>query len=407
MATYAYTVLEPSGSRKSGFAEASTQEAAVAQLTSNGAFLIEIREQAARAGFSKGGAQEKKKQGKPSRGDVALFTRRLSDLAEAGLPLDRVLQVVAEQSENQQLTDMAEAALEDVRAGSSVSAALAKFPKIFPTVFTSTLEAGEQSGQFSEVAARLAEFQEKEVARRSQIVSAMIYPSILGFTAIGVVIFILVFVIPKLSGVFEQQGDNLPGSTKLLLNLSAFLSNQWYVVVGLIAGLVVAYRLYTATDNGAEVRDGVFLKLPVVGVIVTKSTVSRFARVLGTLVYGGVPILDALQLSGVASGNRVFMRSAEKVKIDVREGQAIAEAMRDTGAFPPVLTHMVAVGEETGDLPRMLGRVSDSLDFEVDNGLRRATSLVEPIIVLTMGAFVAFVVLSVLLPIFNAQDYVK
>lgn len=407
MATFAYTVLEPNGQRKSGFLDANTKEAAVLQLTGSGSYLIEISERAAREGFGSRDTQEKKKGGKPAKADVALFTRRLADLADAGLPLDRVLQVVAEQSENQQLTDLAEEALEDVRAGSSVSAALAKHPKVFTPIFTSTLEAGEQSGQFSEVAGRLAEFQEKEVARKSQIVSALIYPSILLFTAVGVVVFILAFVIPKLSTTFAAQGDKLPGSTKLLLAISDFISNQWMLIIGGIVGTVVGLKLYFATENGAYFRDGLLMRIPVIGKIVTKSTVSRFARVLATLVYGGVQILDALELSGIASGNRVFQRSADEVKLNVREGVPIAQAMRDARAFPPVLTHMVAVGEETGDLPRMLNRVSDSLDFEVDNGLRRATALVEPVIVLVMGGFVAFVVLSVLLPIFNAQDVVK
>jgi type IV pilus assembly protein PilC len=407
LATFAYTVLEPNGQRKSGFLDANTKEAAVQQLTGSGSYLIEISERAAREGFGSRDNQEKKKGGKPAKADVALFTRRLADLADAGLPLDRVLQVVAEQSENQQLTDLAEEALEDVRAGSSVSAALAKHPKVFTPIFTSTLEAGEQSGQFSEVAGRLAEFQEKEVARKSQIVSALIYPSILLFTAVGVVVFILAFVIPKLSTTFAAQGDKLPGSTKLLLAISDFISNQWMLIIGGIVGTVVGLKLYFSTENGAYFRDGLLMRIPVIGKIVTKSTVSRFARVLATLVYGGVQILDALELSGIASGNRVFQRSADEVKLNVREGVPIAQAMRDARAFPPVLTHMVAVGEETGDLPRMLNRVSDSLDFEVDNGLRRATALVEPVIVLVMGGFVAFVVLSVLLPIFNAQDVVK
>ncbi|MCE2766464.1 MAG: type II secretion system F family protein [Fimbriimonadaceae bacterium] len=374
MATFAYTVLEPNGQRKSGFLDANTKEAAVQQLTGSGSYLIEISERAAREGFGSRDNQEKKKGGKPAKADVALFTRRLADLADAGLPLDRVLQVVAEQSENQQLTDLAEEALEDVRAGSSVSAALAKHPKVFTPIFTSTLEAGEQSGQFSEVAGRLAEFQEKEVARKSQIVSALIYPSILLFTAVGVVVFILAFVIPKLSTTFAAQGDKLPGSTKLLLAISDFISNQWMLIIGGIVGTVVGLKLYFSTENGAYFRDGLLMRIPVIGKIVTKSTVQR---------------------------------SADEVKLNVREGVPIAQAMRDARAFPPVLTHMVAVGEETGDLPRMLNRVSDSLDFEVDNGLRRATALVEPVIVLVMGGFVAFVVLSVLLPIFNAQDVVK
>jgi type II secretory pathway component PulF len=331
----------------------------------------------------------------------------MADLAAAGLPLDRVLQVVAEQSENQQLTDLAEQVLHEVRGGSSVSAALAMHPKTFPSIFTSTLQAGEQSGQFAEVAGRLAEFQENEVARRSQVVSALIYPSILAFVAVGVVVFILTFVIPKLSETFAAQGDNLPGSTKLLLQMSAFLTNQWMLIIGSIFGIVIAYRLWVGTESGAYTRDGLLMRIPVTGKIVLKSTVSRFARVLGTLVFGGVAILDAIELSGTASGNRVFKKSAELVRSDVREGKAIAEAMRDAGAFPPVLTHMVAIGEETGNLPYMLNRVSDSLDFEVDNGLRRATALVEPIIILVMGGFVAFVVISVLLPIMTAAQNVK
>lgn len=406
MATFAYTILEPSGQRKSGFVDAKTREGAVAQLTANGGYLINIDERAAREGFSRGNA-EKRSKGKPSKGDVALFVRRMADLADAGLPLDRVLQVVAEQSENQQLTDLAEDVLNDVRGGSSVSAALAKHPKTFPSIFTSTLQAGEQSGQFPEVAKRLAEFQENEVARRSQIVSALIYPGILAFTAVSVVTFIMVFVIPRLSDTFAEQGSNLPASTVLLLQMSAFMSNQWYVLLGAIVGIVAAYRLWVATEAGAYTRDGLMLRMPVIGKITLKSTVSRFARVLGTLVFGGVSILDAIEMAGTSSGNRVFKKSSEQVRSDVREGKAIAEAMRDTGAFPPVLTHMVAIGEETGNLPHMLNRVSDSLDFEVDNGLRRATALVEPIIVLTMGGFVAFVVISVLLPIMTAAQNVK
>ena len=406
MATYAYTILEPTGQRKTGFVDAKTREGAVAQLTSGGNYLIDIDERAAKEGFSQAKA-EKKASGKPSRSDLAMFSRRMADLADAGLPLDRVLQVVSEQSENLMLTEIAEEVLKDVRGGSSVSDALAKHPKLFPTVFTSTLKAGEQSGQFGEVAGRLADFQENEVARRSQVVSALIDPAILLFVAVAVVIFILVFVIPKLSGTFAAQGDSLPGSTKLLLSMSDFLQKQWLVIIGTITALIVGYRLWVATPSGAYTRDGLLLRLPVVGKIAIKGTVSRFARVLGTLVYGGVAILDALELSGIASGNRVFEKSAQAVRSDVREGKQIAQAMRDAGAFPPVLTHMVAVGEETGDLPHMLKRVSDSLDFEVDNGLRRATALVEPIIIIVMGGFVAFVVISVLLPILNSSSTIK
>jgi type II secretory pathway component PulF len=406
--TFAYTALDPAGKKRTGFVDALNKDAAVAAITADGRFVVQITEHAVQKGTSthqKG--QVPKRGGKVSRSDLALFSRRLSDLALAGLPLDRVLQIVAEQSESQQLADVCEQALNEVRGGKPVSESLAMHPKMFNQVFCQTLRAGEASGQFGEVAGRLADFQESEVARRSTIVSALIYPCILATTAVGVVVFLLTFVIPKLSGIFKDLGNDLPGSTKLLLATTGFINQNYMFIIGGIIAAIVGYKAWAATEGGALSRDKMFLTMPVVGPVVNKATVSRFSRVLGTLLYGGVPILEALELSGLAAGNRLFRRSADQVMNDVREGRPIAEAMRDAGAFPPVLTHMVAIGEETGDLPKMLGRVSDSLDFEVDNGMRRLTAMVEPIIVLCMGAFVGFVVLSVLLPIFAANNLVK
>lgn len=398
--SFAYTALEPSGRKRTGVVDAATKEAAIARLTADGAFVVDIKLQEATI-------RQRATSGRVPKTDLALFTRRLADLATAGMPLDRALQVVSEQSENPQLAQIAQDALADVRTGLPVSQALAKFPKQFPDVYTQTLRAGEASGQFPEVASRLADFQEMEVTRRSQVVSALIYPGVLTLTAIFVVTFLLTFVVPRLAGVFTDLGDNLPMTTKLLLATTDFLTKKGYLVLAGAAGLFVMYRAWTATESGALMRDRMIFRMPLAGPVIQKAIVSRFARVLGTLVYGGVPILEALKLAGMAAGNRVFRQGSERVETDVREGHAIAEAMRDSGAFPPVLTHMVAIGEETGDLPKMLGRVSDSLDFEVDNGMRRLTALVEPIIVLAMGGFVGFVVLSVLLPIYAAQDLVK
>lgn len=400
MTTYVYTALEPTGRRRSGVVDAADRDAAIKRLASEGTYVVEIKEQEAPVRTRVAG-------GRVSRADLALFTRRLADLAMAGMPLDRALQVVAEQSESEQLAFVSEQALEDVRSGLPISQALAKFPKLFPDVYTQTLRAGEASGQFPEVATRLADFQEMEVTRRSQIISALIYPGVLTVTAIFVVTFLLTFVVPRLAGVFTDLGDDLPMTTKILLATTDFLTNKGVFVLGGIVAAVVLYRAWVATEAGATMRDKLIFNLPLAGKVIQKAVVSRFARVLGTLVYGGVPILDALKLAGMSAGNRVFRQGSEQVQEDVREGRSIADAMRDAGAFPPVLTHMVAIGEETGDLPKMLGRVSDSLDFEVDNGMRRLTALVEPIIVLTMGGFVGFVVLSVLLPIYAAQDLVK
>lgn len=402
MNAYSYTALEPTGKRRTGVIEAPNREAAIARIAEQGRFVVEISEQA-----QEGRASAGPRKGKVSRSDLAVFTRRLADLSSAGLPLDRVLQVVAEQSESKTLEEISLQALEDVRGGLPVSDALAKHPKLFPDVFTQTLRAGEASGQFPEVASRLADFQEKEVARRSQIGSALVYPAVLTFTAVAVVIFLITFVVPRLAPVFDDLGTDLPVTTQILLGTTGFITSNGLVIVGAIVGLFVLYRGWSATAAGALARDRAFLRLPLVGPVAMKSTVSRFARVLGTLVFGGVPILEAIRLSGLATGNAAFAEAARHVEDDVREGRSIAESMRDAGDFPPVLTHMVAIGEETGELPKMLGRVSDSLDFEVDTNLRRLTSLVEPVIVLTMGGFVGFVVLSVLLPIFQAQQAVK
>lgn len=403
--TFSYTALDAGGAKRSGVIEAESREAAVARLDSEGRYVLEIKEggRSSSAAPTLGAGRRRA----PSKQEIALFTRRMADLSEAGLPLDRVLQVVEEQSEALVLKEVAQQTLEDVRSGMPVSQALAKHPRYFNDVFTQTLRAGEASGQFPEVAGRLADFMEKEVTRRSQITSALVYPGVLAFTAVFVVLFLLLFVVPRLSGVFKDLGNDLPITTKMLLSSTDFVTQNWILVLAMIAGSIVLTKLWLKTPAGAYTRDKFLLKSPILGPVVTKATISRFARVLGTLVYGGVPILEALQIAGLSSGNRVFQRSSELVEQEVRAGRPIAEAMRDTAAFPPVLTHMVAVGEETGDLPKMLGRVSESLDFEVDAGMRRLIAMVEPVIVLSMGTFVGFVVLSIMLPIFAAQENIK
>lgn len=402
--TFSYLAIDSSGSKRNGVIEADSKDTAVAQLALQGRFVTEIKEQKA----SSSAASTFTAKGRPpSKQDLSLFTRRIADLSSAGLPLDRVLYVVAEQTENQVLVQIAQAVLENVRGGTPVSESLAKYPRYFSEVFTQTLRAGEASGQFPEVSSRLADFQEKEVSRASQITSALVYPAILASTALFVVGALLFFVVPKMSGVFKDLGDDLPLTTKVLLGSTDFvIRNGIGIAVG-VAAVVLLLRAYLATSAGRYVFDVATLRVPVLGRVVQKATVSRFARVLGTLVYGGVPILEALQIAGISSGNSYYQAACKKIEQDVREGRAIADALRDSGSFPPVLTHMVAIGEETGDLPRMLGRVSDSMDFEVDTGMRRLVSFVEPFIVLSMGVFVGFVVLSVLIPIFQAGNLVK
>lgn len=407
MPTFAYSAVDTAGKRRNGLIEAVSESAAVSMVAAEGRYITEIKESDEKAEHQAKTKDGERRRSKATRADLALFTRRLSDLTSAGLPLDRVLSVLAEQSESAPLSEAAWAALEQVRGGLSVSDSLAMHPKLFPVVYTQTLKAGEASGQFADASEKLADLLENEVTRRSQVTSALVYPAVLTGVAIFVVVFLLTFVVPRLTVVFEGLGDNLFPTTKILLAVTGFITENWLLIIGSIVGAVLFYRVWSRTESGAMARDKMLMKMPMAGSLIQKGLVSRYARVLGTLLNGGVPILEALQLSGLATGNRVFSGTSEQVIEEVREGQRIAQAMTNTGAFPPVLTHMVAIGEETGDLPKMLRRVSSSLDFEVDQGLRRLTSALEPLIVLVMGAFVAFVVLSVMLPIFQAQDLVK
>lgn len=406
MATFAYTSVDAAGKRRNGELEAPDRAAAVARISAEGRFVVEIAERKP-GGAGRAKAHGPRRKGRTTKADVALFMRRLADLSGAGLPLDRVLAILAEQSESGGLSAAAEDALSEVKKGIPVSAALARHPRYFSDMHCQTLAAGEASGQFPQSAERLADLLENEVARRSQVVSALIYPGVLTLTAVFVVVFLLAFVVPRLSSVFEGLGDDLPLPTKVLLATTGFLTqNGALIALALVAGYVVL-RAWSKTPRGRVARDSALLRAPAFGGVLRKAVVSRYARVLGTLLQGGVPILDGLRLAGLAAGNAVFVQANEQVIEEVRGGHGVAAALRDSGHFPAVLTHMVAIGEETGALPQMLHRVSDSLDFEVETGLRRATALVEPVIVLAMGAFVAFVVLSVMLPIFQAQELVK
>lgn len=401
MGAFTYVAAEDSGKKVRGTIEASNLDTAVASLNRTGVHLLDIQE-------ARGERREARRgKGGVSKSDLALFTRRLADLSSAGLPLDRALTVCGEQSGNATLGAVTEAVVKDVHSGIPVSEALARYPDLFPTVYTMTMRAGEASGQFPQVASRLADFQQLEVRRRSQIVGALIYPAILLCSAAGAVTFMELFVVPRLSGVFHDLGSDLPLTTRLLLDTSDFLAGHWLpLVLGFVA-MILAWKAFMRTEQGLTLRDRWALTMPVLGKVISKAVVSRYARVLGTLIYGGVPILEALRIAGAASGNRLFVRSSDKVQQDVREGRRLGEAMRDAGTFSSILVQMVAVGEETGDLPLMLNRVAETLDFEVDQGMQKLTTMLEPLIVLTAGSFIGFVVISILLPIYQAQNLIK
>lgn len=344
---------------------------------------------------------------KVSRIQILLFTREMADLLDAGLPMDRAFSVLIDQTESEVLRVMLTSMQGDIRAGAPLSDALTKFPREFPMLFVNMVRAGEVSGQLASVMARLADFLEKESVRRSQIMAALTYPMVLISVATLAVTFLLTFVIPKLKDVFNGMGSSLPLPTVILLGTSGFLMHYWWEVILGILAIVLGVRFYLRTDVGSRSFDAIRLKLPMFGGLTLKIVSARLMRTLGTLLGGGVPILDALDIAASALGNQIATEAILEARGGVRQGETLHQSIGSVGLFPPLVRHMTAVGEETGRLPLMLLRTADTLDFEVDNTMRRMTSLVEPLVVLLMGGFVGFVVLSILLPIFNANDMVK
>lgn len=338
---------------------------------------------------------------------ILLFTRELADLIDAGLPIDRALSVLGEQSDDAPLQAMIQKIQGDVRAGKPLSDALRSYPREFPTLYANMIQAGEVSGQLAGVMMRLADFLEKESIRRSQIIAALTYPMVLITVALLAVTALLTFVIPRLQAVFTDLGAELPLPTQILLGTSGFLSRYWWLIFGGLAGATIVFRAWVGTNAGRFAFDTFRLKLPLFGALTKKIVMARYTRTLGTLLGGGVSILESLDISSGAVGNSVTALAVMEARDGVRQGETLSSSMAKTGQFLPLVVHMSGVGEQTGRLAPMLVRTSDTLDFEVDNAMRRLTSLIEPLVVLLMGGFVGFVVLSILLPIFQANTIVK
>jgi type II secretion system protein F len=344
---------------------------------------------------------------KISRTQILLFTREMADLLDAGLPMDRAFSVLIDQTDSDLLRVMLTTMQGEIRAGQPLSEALKKYPREFPPLFVNMVRSGEISGQLASVMTRLADFMEKESVRRSQIMAALTYPMVLVSVAVTAVTFLLTFVIPKLKDVFTSMGSALPLPTVILLRSSGTLIAYWWEILIAISVTVVFLRYWLKSDVGSKMFDGIRLRLPIFGALTLKIVSARLVRTLGTLLGGGVPILDAMEIAASALGNQVATETLLTAKGGVRQGETLHHALESAGLFPPLVRHMTAVGEETGRLPSMLLRTADTLDFEVDNTMRKMTSMVEPLVVLMMGGFVGFIVLSILLPIFNANDIVK
>jgi len=334
------------------------------------------------------------------------FTRQLAVLLGAGLPLDRALAISGELVDDESFRGVIARVRRNVVEGGSLAEALARHPRYFPDLFVSMVKAGEASGSLDRIMMRLADFLEEWQRFRDIIVTALLYPVFLMFFAAGAVAAILLFVVPRFAVVFADMGRDLPAPTRALIGASAVFRNYWWVFAAALALLVSAGTVFLRSRRGRFWWDRTVLTLPLIGELVRKVQVSRFARVLGTLVKGGVPILKALEIVTSTLTNTVFSRSVARVQTGLKEGQGVAEPLRRAGVFPPLFIHMVTVGEETGKLEDMLLSIATTYDSEVERGSKRLLSLFEPVIILAMGVVVGTIVLSILWAIFSVNQMV-
>ncbi len=333
--------------------------------------------------------------------DIVIFTRQFATMIDAGLPLVQCLDILAQQADNKVLRKTLKEVKEEVEAGSTFAAALKKHPKIFTDLYCNMVAAGEVGGILDTILNRLAAYMEKIVRLKSKIKGAMIYPACIISAAVLVTGILLVYVIPVFADLFHSFGQALPAPTQFVINLSNFtISNFWFIVGGIIAtigGFVFASR----TERGRYWLDRIGLRLPVFGDLIRKTAIARFGRTLGTLVSSGVPILDALTITGRTAGNKIIEAAIYATRSSISEGKTIAEPLIESKVFPPMVCQMIAVGETTGALDQMLQKIADFYEDEVDNAVANLTSLMEPMVILLLGGLIGGLVISMYLPIFK------
>ena len=396
MAVFAFSGRTRTGQTISGEMEAPNREAVVAQLRRQQVLATSIKPKARDIEISIPGFGAK-----ANEKDLAVITRQLATMIDAGLPLVQCLDILAQQQEKKVLKSTLQDIRQDVEGGSTFSAALKKHPKVFSGLYTNMVEAGEAGGILDTILNRLAAYIEKAMTLKKRVKTAMFYPATISSVAIVVVTFLLMYVIPTFKQLFAGFGASLPLPTVIVLELSNFVRAYILFLVGGLVGTVVGLRMYYRTEGGHRAIDGLLLRLPIFGTLIRKVAVAKFTRTLGTLVSSGVGILDGLDITARTAGNKVVEDAILKARTTIAQGKTIAEPLQASKVFPPMVTQMIAVGEQTGALDRMLNKIADFYDEEVDASVNGLTSLLEPLLVIFLGVIIGGVVIAMYLPIFK------
>ena len=400
MAMYAYRGRS-GGEVVSGEIEANDRPTALTQLRARGVVATSVQERTAKpVGMKKIGGKVKDKH-------LAIYTRQFSTMVDAGLPIAQCLSILAEQSDSKVLRDVTGKIAHEVEGGVTLAESFRKYPKVFNDLFTNMLQVGESGGVLDVVLQRLSVYIEKAAKLKGKVKGAMVYPLTIISVAVLVIIFMMIFVIPTFAKMFEGLGAELPLPTAIVMWLSEFTQRYILVMVGVGAGVIYAIKRYYNTEQGSSVIDAFLLKVPVIGMLIRKVAVARFTRTLGTLISSGVPILEGLLITARSAGNRVVEKTVMQARTAVTSGRTLSEPLKGSTVFPPMVVHMINVGENTGALDQMLSKIADFYDDEVDTAVSALTSLLEPIMIVFLGVVVGGLVVAMYLPIFRLVTLIK
>jgi type IV pilus assembly protein PilC len=386
---------------ESGEITAATKDEVIAQLRKRNitaTVVIEKPKKVSKIGFG----------GKVKDKDIVVFTRQFATMIDAGLPLVQALEILSTQVENKSFSKVLAQVKIDVESGSTYADALKKHPRVFSELYGNMVAAGEAGGILDTILNRLAAYIEKSMKLKKKVKGAMVYPAVVSSIAVMVIAVIMIFVVPTFSKMFTTLGGTLPLPTRLVMNLSNFIAGiGGLLVAGAIVAIVVFIVQFRRTAKGQHITDKILLRLPIFGMLINKVAVAKFTRTLGTLVSSGVPILDGLEITAKTSGNKVVEYAIMEVRKAVMGGKTLAEPITKAKVFPPMVTHMIAVGESTGALDAMLGKIADFYDDEVDASVSNLTAMMEPMLMVFLGGAVGFIVVAMYLPIFKLITLIK
>ena len=404
MPSFSYRASTADGKIIESSMEAASEGAASVKLQEMGLLPIHIGTAGRRESVFQRGVELPWKSKKIKTKDLMVFTQELRTLIHAGIPLDRCLTTVSQLSENPAMTEVVRDILKEVKAGKSFSEGLAKYPEVFPKVYISMVKAGEAGGSLDEILGRLTTYIESKEELRSHIVGALIYPALLSMVGIVSVVVLTVFVVPRFVVIFGDMGVDLPLPMMILNGISQALRGFWWLIIAALFAAGYGIKHFRDSEEGRLKWDRKLLEIPLLGDVLRKVEVSRFARTLGMLLRGGAPLLQSMTIVRDIIGNQSIARTIDPIRSGIKKGEGIAQPIRQSGVFPPLAMHLVEVGEETGRLDDMLIQVADTYDVEVRNGIKGLIAFFEPAIILFMGLVIGTIVVSMLMAIFSMND---